>query len=123
MVLQHVVFPEDLAKNLGSLLDDGRVGDDVYHPLQPLRLRLRQGKGQGGDRLAPARGHRQRVEAGRAPLPLAQACFQDRAPPGVERAFGREPAGDIGVQALAKHIHPSVGDVAGWPSMNSPVSV
>ena len=105
MVLQYVVFPEDLAESRGGLLDDGRVGDDVHHPLEPSRLRLRQRKGQGGDRLASARGHCQRVKPGRAPLPLAHARFQNGTAPGVEFSPGRKPGGDIGLQTRPERFH------------------
>ena len=98
MVLENVVVPQDLAKDPGGLFDDRRIRNDVHHPLEAPLLRLHQPKGQRGNRLSPARGHGQRVEIRRAPLPLANAGFKNRAAPRVERALRRKPSGDISLQ-------------------------
>ncbi len=47
VVLQHVLFPQYLPKDLGVLFDDGGIGQNIDHPFQAVGPGVAQGKGQG----------------------------------------------------------------------------
>ena len=71
VVLQHDALGhvraqrrEDLAVDLGGLLDDAGVGNHHHHPAQAVLLRMGERKGEAGQRLAAAGGHGQGVGAG-----------------------------------------------------------
>ena len=81
VMLQHIFAPQNAGKNLGVLVDDGGVGDDVNHALQPLRGSLCQCKRQRGHGLAAAGGYGQRVQPARLALPGGKAGTQNVAAP------------------------------------------
>ena len=65
MMFENVVRADHLAKHLGVLLDDRRVGyriDDASH-IMPVRERMPQSEAQRGVRLAAAGGNRERENA------------------------------------------------------------
>lgn len=46
VVLQYVFLPQDLPEDLGVLLNDGGVRNDVDHPVQPVGPGVAQGEGR-----------------------------------------------------------------------------
>ena len=105
MMLQHNILPKDLTKLLGSLFNDGSVGDHVNDTVFSRRFGMAQGKSQRGDGLAAACGNGQ-GEKGACPcFPLRLAGVQDRATDTVELPFGRIPSTGIGIQPLI-HLIP-----------------
>jgi hypothetical protein len=65
MVLENDFLAENLAKNGGGLVDNRGERDRVDDSLETMPLRMLQGEGERGKRLAPAGGDRQCEEAPR----------------------------------------------------------
>ena len=86
----HVLRAEDVLKYPLGLLNDGGVRDDVDNAPLAVGHGVAQGEGHGGDRLAPAGGHRQGEQAG-WPRPGVHEGPQNLAPFLVERLLRAPP--------------------------------
>ena len=102
MVFHYVALPQNVPKDGRVLFDNGGIGNDVDHPVQPVGDGVAEGEGQGGHGLTASGGHRESVQAPGA-VSAVQAGAQDLASAAVQVSFGRPPTGDMPFQALQQH--------------------
>ncbi|MDR5655497.1 hypothetical protein RGD00_23105 [Xinfangfangia sp. LG-4] len=100
VVFQHHVVPEDVAKDLCRLVDDGSVGDRVDDPPMAVPRGMVERETHRGQRLAAPRGHREGEKPRRHGRPGAHPR-QDFAPQPVQRARAAEP-GHMSVEGRAQ---------------------
>ena len=79
MMFQHRILSEQIAKHLGVLFDDARIGNDIDDPLQPQPYRPFQSKIHTGKRLTAARRHVHEIEL-RILVPMREHLLQKAAP-------------------------------------------
>ena len=63
MVFENSVVAEDLAEDVGRLVDHRREGDGVDDAVEPVGTSVLQREGERGQRLAAAGRHRQGEQA------------------------------------------------------------
>ena len=73
---QYVFFAQQVGEGLCGLVDDGGVGDDVDHPVQPVGSGVLQREGQRGKGLSAAGGHGEGINAAGAGAALLQAGLE-----------------------------------------------
>ena len=105
MMLQYILLPKNIPKDLGVLLDNGGIRDHIDDPAQAVGPGVAQGKGQRSHRLAASSGDGKGEQSRGEGLPLFHAVLQHCAPFPVQFRFGREPARDIRLEFALQHLH------------------
>ncbi len=105
MMLQHIFLSQDIPKNLGVLLNDGGIGNHINQPAQSMRAGVTQGKGQRGRCLAAPGGNSEGIQPWGLSLSLFHTALQHCAPLPVQLRFGREPAGDMGLELVPQYFY------------------
>ena len=97
VMLQNVFRPQNLRKDLCVLFNNAGVGDHVNDPFHAVTNGVGQGKGQRRNRLAAARGNRQRIKP-LLPFSSLQTTPQNGASLGAQLVFGFfQPRGYMGL--------------------------
>lgn len=104
-MLEHVRVAQRFAEDAGRLLDDRRVGDDVYHPAQAVGDGMIEREGEAGKRLAAAGRHRHREQAGRQ-CGLAACVRQDFRAQSIQRGAsgGGRQFRHVDIEACAERL-------------------
>ena len=105
VMLQHIFISQNFPEDLGILLDDGGIRDDIDNPAQSVGAGVAQGKGQGRHGFAAAGGDGQGKEPRTLALSLFYAMLQNLTAFPVQFRFWRKPAGDIRLEFILQYLH------------------
>ena len=84
------------------LLNDGRIGDHIDDPVQPVFNGVLQRKGERSHGFSPAGRHRERIYSAGSDR-SGQALLQNFTAAAVQLGLRRKPFLNMGVQTLQKH--------------------
>ena len=107
MVLQDRLFPQNVPKYLGCLLNDGGIWYNINHTVFVVGSGMRQSICQRRHCFSAAGGNRQRVKAAWIFAACPFALLQQERALLIQCTLGRFPLGGIRLQPFPQHLHGS----------------